>query len=144
MRGTGDMEECIFCKIIRKEVSAYIIDENEDVIVFLSHENHPLVVTKRHIPDIYTMDEKSASAVMMEAVKIAKAVKEGLKCDGVNLVQANEPAARQDVFHFHLHIKPRWLHDTVTLDWDTSKVPSEKLKETRDKIKQVLHPSRSD
>jgi diadenosine tetraphosphate (Ap4A) HIT family hydrolase len=46
------METCIFCKIIKKEAPAYILDENEDIIVFLSHENHPLVVTKRHIQDI--------------------------------------------------------------------------------------------
>jgi histidine triad (HIT) family protein len=137
------MEECIFCKILKKEVPSYILDENEDVIVFLALENHPLVVTKRHIPDIYAMDEKSAAAVMIEAVKIAKAVKEGLNCDGVNLVQANEPAARQDVFHFHLHIKPRWHNDTVTLDWDTNEVSADKLEVTREKIRQALHSKRS-
>ena len=89
------MEECIFCKIIQRQIPASILDENEDVITFLSLENHPLIVPKRHIPNIYSLDDRSASAVMVEAVKIAKAVKEGVGCDGVNLVQANEPAAHQ-------------------------------------------------
>src|SRR2546426_1576081 len=68
---------------------------------------------------------------MREAVKIAKAVKTGLGCDGVNVVQSNGPAAGQDVFHFHLHIKPRWHNDKVTLSWDTNKVQQNLLEGTR-------------
>ena len=132
------MEECIFCKIINRQIPTYILDENEDVVTFLSLENHPLVVPKRHIPNIYSLDDRSASAVMVEAVKIAKAVKEGVRCDGVNLVQANEPAANQDVFHFHLHIKPRWYNDTVILHWNTTKVSPEKLQESMELIKRAL------
>jgi histidine triad (HIT) family protein len=132
------MEDCIFCKIINRQIPAYILDENEDVITFLSLENHPLVVPKRHIPNIYSLDDRSASAVMVEAVKIAKAVKEGVGCDGVNLVQANEPAANQDVFHFHLHIKPRWYNDTVILHWNTNEVSAEKLQESMELIKRAL------
>ncbi|HCF84756.1 MAG TPA: HIT family hydrolase [Ktedonobacter sp.] len=132
------MEDCIFCKIINRQIPAYILDENEDVVTFLSLENHPLVVPKRHIPNIYSLDDRSASAVMVEAVKIAKAVKEGVRCDGVNLVQANEPAANQDVFHFHLHIKPRWYNDTVILHWNTTKVSPEKLQESMELIKRAL------
>ena len=132
------MEDCIFCKIINRQIPAYILDENEDVVTFLSLENHPLVVPKRHIPNIYALDDRSASAVMVEAVKIAKAVKEGVRCDGVNLVQANEPAANQDVFHFHLHIKPRWYNDTVILHWNTTKVSPEKLQESMELIKRAL------
>ena len=107
-------------------------------MTFLSLENHPLVVPKRHIPNIYSLDDRSASAVMVEAVKIAKAVKEGVGCDGINLVQANEPAANQDVFHFHLHIKPRWYNDTVILHWNTTKVSPEKLQESMELIKRAL------
>jgi histidine triad (HIT) family protein len=129
------MKDCIFCKVARREIPAYIIDENKDTIVILSQENHPLVVTKKHIQDIYELDEDLASAVMKEAVKIAKAVKAGLACDGINLVQSNEPAAGQDVFHFHLHIKPRWYDDNVTLNWDTNKVQPNLLEATMEQIK---------
>ena len=79
------MEACIFCKIIQREEPSYILDENEDVLVFLSLENHPLVVPKKHIPDIYALDERTATAIMVEAVIIARAVKKGLGCDGINL-----------------------------------------------------------
>lgn len=129
------MDDCVFCKIIKGEILTPVIDENDQVIVFLSLENHPLVVTKKHIENIYEMDESTGAAVMAEAIKIAKAVKKGMQADGVNLVQANEKAAKQTVMHFHLHIKPRWLNDGVNLDWDTSAVESDLQQKTVDKIK---------
>ena len=68
-------KDCIFCKIIDKKIPGHIIDENENLIVFMSLENHPLIVTKRHIPDIYALDEELGAEIMKEAVKISKAVK---------------------------------------------------------------------
>jgi histidine triad (HIT) family protein len=102
------MEECVFCRIIRKEQPAFLIEENDSVVVFMSLENHPLVVTKEHIQDIYALHEEAGCAVMKETIKVTKAVKDGLRCNGVYLTQCNEPAARQDVFHFHLHVFPCW------------------------------------
>ena len=75
---------------------------------------------------------------MKEAIKISKAVKKGLACDGINLVQSNEPAAHQVVFHFHLHIKPRWYKDDVTLHWNADNVGEDILLQTLNKIKQSL------
>lgn len=132
------MNDCIFCKIIKRETPARIIDDSDDVIVFLSFENHPLIVPKKHIPNIYSMDDESASAVMIEAVKIANAVKKGLNCEGVNLIQANEKAAQQDVFHFHLHVKPRWTGDEVVLKWNTEKNSEKTLDRTLEDIKKSL------
>lgn len=100
--------DCIFCKIADKKIPSHVLDENEKVIVFLSLENHPLVVPKKHIPDIYSLDDELGAEVMKEAIKIAKAMKQGLRCDGVYVTQANESAAGQDVFHYHMHIYPRW------------------------------------
>ena len=99
---------CIFCKIASKEAPADIIDENDAVIVFLSLENHPLVVPKEHVPDIYAMSDSTGASVMVETIRIAKAVKKALQCDGIYLTQSNESAAGQDVFHFHLHVYPCW------------------------------------
>jgi histidine triad (HIT) family protein len=101
-------EDCVFCRIIQHQAPAYVITEDEHIIVFLSMENHPLVVSKRHIPDIYSLDEATGAHIMRAAIAVARAVKVGLACEGVYLTQANEPAAGQDVFHFHLHIYPRW------------------------------------
>jgi histidine triad (HIT) family protein len=82
--------------------------EDEHTIVFLSKENHPLVVPKQHIPNIYSLDGTTGAHIMRAAIEVARAVKEGLACEGIYLTQANEAAAGQDVFHFHLHIYPRW------------------------------------
>ena len=105
------MGDCIFCRIVARQAPAHVVDENDAVIVFLSLENHPLVVPKRHLPDIFSLDDATAAAVMQEAVTIAKAVRLGLRCDGVYLTQANGAASGQDVFHFHLHVYPRWRGD---------------------------------
>jgi histidine triad (HIT) family protein len=99
---------CVFCQIARKKAPAYIIDENDEVIVFLSLENHPLVAPKEHIPDIYALSDDTAAHVMEETIRIAKAVKKALQCDGIYLTQSNEPAAGQTVFHFHFHVYPCW------------------------------------
>jgi histidine triad (HIT) family protein len=132
------MDSCIFCKILKKEAPGYIIEENDDVIVFLSFEGHPLVVTKKHIPNIYSLDDLSAAAVMKAAVKIANALKESLQCDGVNLIQANEAAASQDVFHFHIHVIPRWKNDSVHIGWELKQLSPEALQEKQGKIKNAL------
>jgi len=84
------------------------VTEDEHIIVFLSKENHPLVVPKQHIPNIYSLDGATGAHIMRAAIEVARAVKVGLACEGIYLTQANEPAAGQDVFHFHLHIYPRW------------------------------------
>lgn len=99
---------CTFCGIIAREIQAHILDENDRVIVFLSLSNHPMVVTKAHIPDIYAMPNDLGAAVMSETIKVARAVKKALQCDGVYLTQANEHAAGQDVFHYHMHVYPCW------------------------------------
>lgn len=129
------MESCVFCQIIEGKVNAYILDETDNVIVIMSLENHPIIVTKKHIPNIYSLDNKNASAVIIEAVKIAKAIKKALKCDGVNIIQSNEAVAGQDVFHFHLHIKPRFQGDDIILSWDNKPVSDELRFETVGKIK---------
>ncbi len=95
-------------KIISHKIPGQVISENDNVIVFLSLENHPLVVPKKHIKDIYELDPETGTKIMKELIKTAKAVKKGLGCEGVYITQANEPGAGQDVFHIHFHIYPRW------------------------------------
>lgn len=109
------MENCIFCKIINKEISAKIIDETGDIIVFLDLKNHPLIVTKKHIENIYGLDDSLGAEVMKHAIRFAKACKKGLGADGISIFQNNEPAAGQEVMHYHLHVKPRWSKDGVKI-----------------------------
>jgi len=132
------MKDCLFCKIVRRETPAHIVAETNDVIVFLSLENHPLIVPKKHIKDIYDLDDENAQAVMSEAVKAANAVKTGLECDGINLVQSSGAAAGQSVFHFHLHIKPRWTSDHVVLQWNTRTVDDQARLEMAETLRTSL------
>lgn len=136
---------CTFCRIIDREIPAYIIDENDRVIVFLSLENHPLVVTREHILDIYAMPGDVGAAVMEETIKVARAVKKALQCDGVYLTQANERAAGQDVFHYHLHVYPCWgdrvrraIGDFVGSVTDGENVTDEMKAATAEKVKRAL------
>ena len=142
---TDDEKGCKFCRIVRRELPAYIIDENGDVIVFLSLQNHPLVVPKEHVPDIYAMTDSTGAAVMAETIRIAKAVKKALQCDGIYLTQSNEPAAGQDVFHFHLHVYPCWegrevqaIGRFVSSVTDREHVTGAMKKEMMQRIKQGL------
>ncbi len=131
-------QNCIFCKIINGDIPSKIIHQNNDVITILSLQNYPLVVTKRHIENIYEMDDETATEVMKETVKITKAVKKGLNADGINLVQNNEEAAGQEVMHFHMHIKPRFKADNVKIDF-ASDIPDIDSKKTNlEKIKSAL------
>ena len=133
------MDDCIFCRIIDRRAPAYVIHEDDRVIVFLSLENHPLVVPKAHIPDIYTLDDDTATAIMQTAVRVARAVKAGLRCDGAYLAQANEPAAGQDVFHFHLHIYPRWHGDGLRFFGPEPETDSVAMARCLEQVRAALH-----
>jgi len=100
--------DCVFCRIIAGEGSAYIIDENEGAMAFLSLENHPLIVPKTHIRDLYGMTAEAGAGVTALAAKVARAMKVSLGCDGVYMTQSSERAAGQDVWHFHMHLYPCW------------------------------------
>lgn len=132
------MHNCIFCKIIKGEIPAKIIDQNDKVIVFLDLKNHPLIVTKDHIENIYSLGGEIAAEVMKQAVRISKAVKKGLGADGVNLIQNNEPAAGQEVMHFHMHIRPRWSSDSVRIHIPEEQIDEDKRKTIVEKIKGAL------
>ena len=99
---------CVFCKLIKRKRPAFIVDEDDDLIVFLSLENHPLIVPKKHFQDIFSLDDDTAAKIIKKAVRIATATKDALRCDGIYLTQANGRAAGQDVFHYHMHVYPRW------------------------------------
>lgn len=128
------MNDCIFCKIINRQAPGYIIAENADVIIFVSRHNHPLVVPKRHVRDIYELDDRTGHHVMDSMIRTAKAVKHGLECDGIYITQANEPAAGQDVFHLHFHIYPRWRGEAKSYSKPASDTERE---ETAERIRAV-------
>jgi len=109
--------ECLFCRIIKKELPSTILYEDSTVIAILdafpATPGHALVLPKEHIDNIYTMPPEIGASVMKTAINLAKAMKKQLKPAGLNLVQSNEKLAGQVIFHFHLHVIPRYENDSV-------------------------------
>ena len=133
-----DKKGCIFCDFLNRNAPGHWIYEDRHVAGLLSLEEHPLIVPKPHFADVFELDEIHAAAVMQAAVRVAKATKIATQCDGINLVQSNGAAAGQDVFHFHLHIKPRFQHDDVKMSWDARAIDDEIRTKTSAAITQQL------
>jgi histidine triad (HIT) family protein len=111
---------CVFCDIAARRATAHIVYEDEETLAFLDrfpiHEGHTLVIPKKHATDAFDVEPEQAARTMRTAVRVARAVKAVTQCDGVNLFQSNGAAAGQSVFHFHIHVLPRWIGDrTITL-----------------------------
>ena len=132
------MNDCIFCRILSGELPAHFVYQDDLVVAFLSLEQpNPykvLVIPREHVENVYDLNDEQASAIFKATVKIARSVRDVSKCDGMNLVQSNGEAGLQDVFHFHLHILPRFYGDSIIFDWDNSPAPQEKLTQIADKI----------
>ena len=111
--------DCIFCAIVEGRAPADAVFEDEETLAFMdinpANPGHTLVIPKRHVRDIYELDEETAAGVMKATVRVARAIKRALQPDGMNLVQSNERAAGQEIFHFHVHIIPRWHGDGLRL-----------------------------
>lgn len=118
MKYPGGMEETIFSKIIRREIPADIVYEDEETLAFLdiapTVHGHTLVVPKKPFRNIFDVDEETLSAVMRTIRKIAPAVRGAVGAKGVNVHSNHEPEAGQVVFHLHFHIIPRHGDDGLT------------------------------
>ncbi|XFA98418.1 HIT family protein [Candidatus Izemoplasma sp. B36] len=131
------MNNCIFCKIVNGEVPSYKIYEDENVMAILdisqATKGHTLVLSKKHYKNLYDIDEKLAGDIFRVVPKIANAIKDAFNPIGLNvLVNTEKPL--QAVFHFHLHIIPRYYLDGVDIDFinnqgNTSKAEYEEIKE---------------
>lgn len=106
------MENCIFCKIIAGEIPSATIYEDEDFKVILdispAAKGHALILPKQHYANLYELPDELCGKVMKLAKKLATHMTDKLNCDGFNLVQNNGEVAGQTVFHFHLHLIPRY------------------------------------
>lgn len=113
--------ECSFCRIVTGDARAYVIAEDDRTVAFLDRgqatDGHTLVVPKTHAADIWSIAEGDARAVMVMAKRVAHLLDERLSPDGLNMFQSNRVAGWQDVFHFHLHVVPRWTGDSLTPPW---------------------------
>ena len=134
------MENCIFCKIANGEIPAATLYEDENFRVILdlgpASKGHALILPKLHAANIYEMPDELAGKAMILAKKMAGALTKALNCDGFNIVQNNGEIAGQTVFHFHMHLIPRYKGDEVGLTWKagelSDEVRDEILKKVRD------------
>lgn len=138
-------QNCIFCKIANGEIPTNTIYEDTMFRVILdaapASKGHALILPKEHYADLYEIDETVAGEAMKLAKKVAAHVTEVLKCDGFNLVQNNGEVAGQTVFHFHLHLIPRYqnMKNNDILNWSHETFSEDEMKEIRDEIVREWH-----
>jgi len=132
MRPKKKMNECIFCKIINKEIPSNIIYEDDKTLAFL--DNHPvnnghtIVISKKHFENILDLEKSYLNACFETVQKISKAVKEGVNAEGFNILMNNLKASGQVIFHTHIHIIPRFENDGLKLWGGKDYNPGENLK----------------
>ena len=135
-------DDCIFCKIANGEIPATEICENEGFRVILdlgpASKGHALVLPKEHYRDITELPEKAAGEAFSLAGKVGKAMKQGLGAAGFNIVQNNGTAAGQTVFHFHIHVIPRYEGGPEMVSWTPGKAEPEALKACAESIRKAL------
>jgi histidine triad (HIT) family protein len=111
--------DCIFCAIVKGRAPAETIFEDEETLAFMdinpANPGHTLVIPKRHVRDVYELDDETAAVVMKATARVARAIKTALQPDWMNLVQSNERAGGQEIFHVHVHVIPRWYGDGLRL-----------------------------
>ncbi len=114
-------DDCIFCKLANGVFDTNVIYEDDDFTVILdaapATKGHALILPKEHFADIYEIDEETAGKAFKLARKLIPHMTEKLNCDGFNVVQNNKEPAGQTVFHFHMHLIPRYTDDKAFIQW---------------------------
>jgi histidine triad (HIT) family protein len=120
--------DCVFCKIVDGDVPSMRVYEDERTLAIMDinpvNSGHCLVIIKAHAPTLWDADPADLQAAILAVQKVAVALKAAVKPDGLNMLQANGPAAFQSVPHYHLHLIPRWHNDGKGFDW--SLVPGDR------------------
>jgi histidine triad (HIT) family protein len=115
------MSDCVFCKIRDGQIPSVKIYDDERAFAIMDinpiNTGHCLVITKAHAPTVWDAEPADLQAAIATAKKVAGALRTAVKPDGLNLLQANGPAAFQSVPHYHLHLIPRWNNDGKGFDW---------------------------
>lgn len=131
-------DNCIFCKIANGEIPSKTLYEDEKFRVILdlgpATKGHALILPKEHYANLYDLPEEEAGEVMKLAKKMVVKITDKLGCEGFNLVQNNGDLAGQTVFHFHLHMIPRYQADRQTIGWKPQEVTQEELEEIKNQI----------
>lgn len=130
--------QCIFCKLANGDIPTNTIYEDADFRVILdaspATRGHALILPKEHYANLFELPEELAGKAIILAKKMAAVMKERFDCDGVNIVQNNGEAAGQTVFHFHMHIIPRYADDGQVIGWKPTSPSEEELTEIKNAL----------
>jgi len=131
--------DCIFCKLANGDIPTNVIYEDDDFTVILdaspATKGHALILPKEHYANIYELPDDIAAKVMPLAKKLASHMTEVLHCDGFNIVQNNGEVAGQTVFHFHVHLIPRYKNGPDILGWSHESFTDEEIAAIRGSLK---------
>ncbi len=123
--------DCIFCKILAGELPGEVVQEDEHTVAFMDinpwTRGHALVVPRNHSRNLYEIEEDDLTHSAVASKRLALRMRERLGCAGVNLINSCEPAAWQTVFHFHVHVVPRFSDDPLRLPGEPQQVDAEGL-----------------
>ena len=134
-------DNCIFCKLANKDIPTNIIYEDQKFTVIMDADpatkGHALILPKNHAANIYELPDEDAADIFVLAKKLATKMTEVLHCDGFNIVQNNGEVAGQTVFHFHMHLIPRYLNDgnQEKLTWNHAGLSADEIAEIAAKLR---------
>jgi histidine triad (HIT) family protein len=132
-------EDCIFCGIVAGDLPAQIVDSDEHTVAFMdinpATRGHALVVPRTHAADLMEISDEDLEQTMVAARRLARKIDAALEPDGLNVLNACGPAAWQTVFHYHLHVIPRYEDDPLKLPWIPRGAPEEEIAAVADQIR---------
>lgn len=119
-------DDCIFCKIANGEIPSATLYEDEDFRVILdlgpAAKGHALILPKEHYPNLYELPDELAEKAILLAKRMVVKMTKALNCDGFNVVQNNGAPAGQTVYHFHIHLIPRYKDDHAGFGWNVGEL----------------------
>lgn len=136
--------DCVFCKIVRHELPAQVLYENDRVISILDinpiHYGHALIIPKTHCRDFLSVPEEDLHHVLHAAQVVARAIVKTLNLEGFNVFSNNGRIAGQSVFHFHLHVTPRYVNDNIQFVLQLKTYTDESMRDYADRIRGNITP----
>jgi histidine triad (HIT) family protein len=136
------MSDCVFCRIVAKQIPATVVHEDEHTLAFMDigqvNPGHVLVALKAHAENVFALEDAQAAAVFRTAARVARAIRAAFTPQGMSIYQANGKPAGQTVFHFHIHLVPRHEGDGMQLTWPVKNPPRPQLEDYAARIRSRL------
>ena len=136
------MTDCVFCRIVAGQIPSARVHEDELTLAFMDigqvNPGHVLVALKAHAESLYALDDRQAAAVHRACARVSRAIRDVFTPQGLSVYQANGKAAGQTVFHYHVHLVPRYEGDGMALSWPVKNPPREQLEQNAARIRGQL------